>query len=675
MQRKYWGFCETRRSCAMSGGENDFEPRLGKMRATRGRRARKYLGRLLAATTLVGGTARAPNSRFDGSRIGCGAPVGRLLASRGARSRQSVRRVVIKTHLVRLAGKGAAAAAAHLKYIQRDGVTREGNPGELYSAREDVADGKAFLDRADGDRHQFRFIVSAEEGDLYADLKPFVRRLMSQMEEDLGTKLDWVAVDHFNTGHPHSHILLRGKNDRGENLVIAREYIARGMRERASELVTLDLGPKTRLEIEARLRRDVTAERLTDLDRTLVREARNSSLVLAVAGDPFEQSLRAGRLQALGRLGLADEIAPGQWRLAGDLEATLKHMGERGDIIAAMNRDLAAYGRTVAPADRTVHDAGAPLAEPIVGRVAMRGLADALADRHYLILDGTDGGSHYVAIGRGDAVEPLPAGAIVRVVPTSVGVRESDRTIIAVASANGGRYDVAAHLGQDPRAARAFVEAHVRRLEAMRRSGAIAGRDPDGSWAIGPDHLARAEAYERSLAQDRPVMVEILSATPLERLPRAAAVTWLDRQALSADPIALRDKGFGAEVRQAQQLRRQWLIGQELADGEGDTIAYRPGALAELQRRELLRLARRLSSELARDHVETGEGDRIEGRLTRRIDSEGGRYALVERAKQFTLVPWKPVLERHLGKEVSGMMRERGVSWTIGRGRSGPEIS
>ena len=64
------------------------------------------------------------------------------------------RRAVVKTRLVRLGGKGLAGARAHLRYIQRDGVTREGEPGQLYSAGDDVADGKAFLERCDGDRHR-----------------------------------------------------------------------------------------------------------------------------------------------------------------------------------------------------------------------------------------------------------------------------------------------------------------------------------------------------------------------------------------------------------------------------------------------------------------------------------------------------------------------------------------
>src|SRR3546814_2095939 len=115
------------------------------------------------------------------------------------------------------------------------------------------SDGDEFLKRTVGDRYQCRFIGSAEDGVEYPDLKPYIRRLMAQAEQDMGTKLDWVAVDHFNTERPHTHIVLRGIDDHGDNLIIAREYISHGLRERASELVTPDLGPRTDHEIEAGL--------------------------------------------------------------------------------------------------------------------------------------------------------------------------------------------------------------------------------------------------------------------------------------------------------------------------------------------------------------------------------------------------------------------------------------
>lgn len=658
----------------MSGGDEDFEPKLGKMRSVRGKKARKYLGRLLAAGIAAAGGARARRSGFDGSRIGRGSAAGRLLASRGSFDRFAARRVIVKTRLVRLGGKRLGAARAHLKYIQRDGVTREGDPGQLYGPDVDDADGKDFLESAAGDRHQFRFIVSAEEGDLYGDLKPFVRRLMALLEDDLGTRLDWVAVDHFNTGHPHSHIILRGRDDRGKDLIIARDYIAHGLRTRASEIATLDLGPRTRLEIETRMRRDVDAERLTTIDRQLLREAGRGPLVMAKDVDPVVQSLRAGRLQKLGAMGLADEIAPGQWRLAGGMRETLTGLGERGDIVRTMQRALTARSRAAAPADRVINDGRAPLTEPLVGRLVARGLDDELADRHYLIVDGIDGRCHYVAIGKGDVTESIAEGAVVRLVPAAGATREVDQTITAVAAANGGRYDAAAHRRFDRSASAAFIETHIRRLQAMRRQG-LAEREADGSWPIAPGHADRARAYAAMLARDRPVTVELLSPVPVERLARAEALTWLDREAAGEGALPVRDKGFGREVRTAMALRRQWLIDAELADAAGEGIAYRRGALAALQRRELLRLARVLSAELGKAFVEVQEGERVEGRLARRIDAAGGRYALVEKAKEFTLAPWKPVLDRRVGKEVGGIVRESGISWTIGRDRGGPAIS
>jgi type IV secretory pathway VirD2 relaxase len=120
---------------------------------------------------------------------------------------------------------------------------------------------------------------------------------MAQVEQDLGTKLDWMAVDHSNTGHPHSHIIVRGRNDCGRDVIIAREYLTHGMRERTAELVALDLGPRTDLEIENRLRREIGQERLTGIDRRLLRDMDSDRHVTTGDRNPFYQSLRTGRLQ------------------------------------------------------------------------------------------------------------------------------------------------------------------------------------------------------------------------------------------------------------------------------------------------------------------------------------------------------------------------------------------
>jgi type IV secretory pathway VirD2 relaxase len=654
--------------------DDDFRPRLGRIRArgTSSNRARKFLGRIVAATARAGASTGVRSRRFDGSRIGRGASIGRVLRSGDRHAGFRSRRVVIKARLVKLGAKSVSASRAHLRYIQRDSATPESAPGALYSAERDVADGAAFVERGSGDRHQFRFIVSAEDGDQYSDLKPFVRRLMTQMEEDLGTKLDWVAADHRDTGHPHSHIMLRGKDDRGENLIIAREYIAHGFRERASAIVSLDFGPRTDLEIEERLRHDVGQERLTAIDRQLVRAMDADRMVSSADRDPLQQSLHAGRLKTLEQLGLAEQRGGGRWQLGDGLEDTLRRMGERGDIIRTMQRELSARLPDRAAADQVIEDSSEM--QPIVGRVVARGLADELHDRHYLIVDGIDGRSHYIDLGKGEAVESLPEDAVIRVVGSRRGVREVDRTIVAVAAANDGHYTIDAHLRFDANASEAFAETHARRLEAMRRVMRSVEREPDGRWIIEADHLKRATAFEAKLATDRPVTVELLSSIPLDRLKTMNAATWLDRELTAAEPLSVRDGGFGREVRSAQIARQAWLIEQKLTEQVSGRITYRPDMLSVLQQRELLTRGKRLSEELGKPFEEARHGERIDGVLRRRIDLASGRFALIEKSREFSLVPWRPFLERHVGKSVAGILRGGGVSWTIGKGRSGPSV-
>ncbi|MBX9815448.1 MAG: conjugal transfer protein TraI [Proteobacteria bacterium SG_bin5] len=657
--------------------DDDFEPRIGRMRAKGSKQGRKFLSKVLAVANLARGGSAAPGrrSRFDGSRIGRGSGVGRVLGSRDRYAAFRARRVIIKSRIVKLAGKGFAAARAHMRYIERDGTTRDGGRGQLYGADADKVDGKAWLDQAQGDRHQFRFIVSPEDGAEYDDLKDLTRRLMARMEEDLGTKLDWVAVDHFNTGHPHTHIILRGKDDRGKDLIIAREYITQGMRERAAELVDLDLGPRTTDAIKDKLRGEVDQERLTSIDRTLLRDADAGRLVSSGASDAFDQTMRMGRLRKLERLGLATQMGTSTWRLAPDLTDTLRRMGERGDIIRTMQRAFTARGATPALADQAIYDPAAANVRPLVGRVIERGLSDELNDRHYLLVEATDGRMHYVEIGKGENVEPQGSGAIVRIEPVSVGVREADRTVATVAAANGGRYDVDAHLRHDPSATEAFAETHVRRLEAMRRLTGGVTREADGTWIVAADHLDRAAAYEAARSKERPVAVETLSPQPLEKLIGAEAATWLDRELVAADPAPLRDAGFGHDARNAQVQRRQWLIAQGFAEEIDGRVAYRAGMIAALQRRELLRVGAQLSREIGIPFVESETDARVSGVYRRPVDTMSGRFALVEKSREFTLVPWRPVLDRHVGKSVSGIMRGDGISWSFGRGRSGPSIS
>jgi type IV secretory pathway VirD2 relaxase len=109
----------------------------------------------------------------------------------------------------------------------------------MFGPENDPVDERGCAARCEDDRHHFRFIVSPEDAGQMQDLRAFTRDLMGQAARDLGTEPDWVAVDHWNTDNPHVHVLVRGKDDDGKDLVIARDYIGRGLRVRAEELVGL----------------------------------------------------------------------------------------------------------------------------------------------------------------------------------------------------------------------------------------------------------------------------------------------------------------------------------------------------------------------------------------------------------------------------------------------------
>ena len=642
-------------------GEDRFKPKLGKIRSRGDRKAKTYLQRVLHAASLSGpGFGRMGASTFSGSRIGRGGGWG-----------TGRRRVIVKTRIVKLQGQGIGAARAHLKYIQRDGVTREGEPGRLYDATSDEADGKNFLERSDGDRHQFRFIVSPEDGAELDDLKPFVRGLMAEMEHDLDTRLDWVAVDHFNTDNPHSHIVLRGKDELGKDLVIARDYISHGIRERASELLTLELGPVSEQQIQRGYAREVDQERFTRLDREILGQADNE--VADLRHDPkghfagFKHTLKIGRLQKLERMGLAEPAGAKRWRLSAGLETTLRDMGTRGDIIRTMHREMRAAGVDRAGADHAIFDPAQPNAR-IVGRVVARGLSDELNDRHYLIVDGTDGRTHYAEVGELADPGDYAPGAIVAVEGKATEPRRADRTIADIAYQSGGLYSETRHSAFDPRASAEYVRAHVRRLEAMRRAG-FAERFADGSWAIPEEFLDKARAYEERDRIRQPARIVLMSSLGLDRMAETEGATWLDRQLVADRPDALRAGGFGREAEDAIERRRRWLMRQGLAKERDGRTVYQRNLLTELRRREVSAAADRLSKELGKSFAAPLDGERIEGVYRRPLRLASGKFAVIEKSKEFTLVPWRAALERQRGQMVGGVVRGSSVSFDFGKKR------
>ena len=697
----------------MARDDDDFRLRPGRIRDRRGARlgrsragvggdrASSFNGQIQQAIRRAGGNpSRLGDAGKGGGRYnqrGRGASAAAALKNRKPWSRDSgirtrSRRVAVKARVVKLnPQRGAArgrqlvsgkAIDAHLRYLQRDGVTKDGEKGQVYSASQDVEDGRAFVERGREDRHQFRFIVSAEEGVDLSDHRATTRDLMKQMETDLGTRLDWIAVDHHNTGHPHTHIIFRGVTDDGKTLNIAGDYIAYGIRERASEVVTRELGRQTEQEVSRGLEREIEADRFTRLDRMLLagQRSRNEFADLRPDRDMLEslrlnRALLIRRARKLERMGLAAEVEPGRWTVSSKAESVLRELGERGDIIKAMHRALDREGLagTRSVAGYVVHRE--EMAEPIVGRVLDKGLAgDEMGERVRLVVDGVDGRVHHLEMDPARA-ERIQRGMIVAAGAGEAGPRASDRNILAVAGKEG-IYRPATHLeqavgtverlGGDPAA---YVRSHVRRLEALRRAGHVERIDAD-YWRIPANLAERGQAYD--LARDRATgRVTVLSATGLKQQVGHDGATWLDRELMSRQRTVLADDGFGRDVAAALVSRRRWLADTGYATEVGDgRVRISRDVVQRLEARDVERVGRALAADRGREWQPAIPGNHVAGTLVGSTQLSSGRFAMIDDGLGFSLVPWRPALEQHVGRLVSGVALPGGdVSWSLGRRR------
>ena len=472
--------------------DNEFHVKPEPPRGKQSRQGEQFASKVLREASRIGpmpsrGASTRPRPTL--ARLGRGAGAA---AFAGDRLGPDARRVVIKSRIVNLKRVTPQAVDAHLRYITRDGISPDGQPAQPYGPDTDAADWHEFANKGRKDRHQFRFIVSPEDGVDLEDLRDFTRELMSTMQKDLGTRLEWIAVDHWDTDNPHTHVVLRGKAGR-DNLIIARHYLTDGMRLRACEIATDWLGIRTELEMQRSLQQEVRQERWTGLDRQLQHLAQaTGSIDLARPGADVEalrhRNLLLGRLQVLERFGLAQEQSKGVWELSAAAEPTLKALGERGDIIKAMHRALRGEQREL-----VLSNFDASTSPSVTGRIAGCGYSDELEERAYIIVDGINGKAHHVPVGTRD-LSTFPIGGIVEVKPTPV--RAADRNVAALSQ--NGLYVAAEHRmvlrtqrdpGNDPNE---IVDAHVRRLEALRRAGIVqreaGGRladpaRPGGAWS------------------------------------------------------------------------------------------------------------------------------------------------------------------------------------------------
>jgi len=315
----------------------------------------------------AGSGAKAPSVRQDradeAGRQGGGPGTGRAPDLR--------QQAMIKIHYFNHAGGGGGALAAHARYVARDAARpedrevgiaeepvferREEAQSEARAHADYLARGeqerRAFYDRehesvdggaraaewAKSDKRHFRLILSAERGDEIGDLPAYTREVMARAEVQLGSRLSWVAADHHDTGHSHTHIILRGRRANGQDLVIPKDFIRHGFRNIARDVATEWLGARTRDQAREALDREVMRHAPTRLDRMIADQlpeegsVRVSRLSSPNGDRAVTRALRA-RARELAGMRLAAETKRGVLAFEPDWQGRLKAMELHLDI-------------------------------------------------------------------------------------------------------------------------------------------------------------------------------------------------------------------------------------------------------------------------------------------------------------------------------------------------------
>ena len=622
-------------------GDFDFQPKLGRIRSQ-------------SSFKPKGMKAYLKGARKRSNNTGGG---GRSTAFAGAR------RVMIKARVHRLSGSGAGTQRAHISYLERDGAGKDKEPAEFYDDVSDGIDGQDWLKEHANARHHFRFIVSPEDGEKLQELKPFIRDLVSQMEIDLETKLDWVAVDHYNTEHPHTHIVMSGKRDDGKDLVISKDYLSHGMRERGSAFLTRELGLQTEAELTAKLERETALRKVTRMDRILMREMdRNGGINLdnLRRNRPHYQK----RLNTLRSMGLARHQSGGIWSVDDQLDAALNALEKSDTIAVRIERAVRSDGL-----DRiSAHEQGPfKSGDAVHGRLLKVGYQDELLDRRYAIVDGLDGRVHHFNLGT-SYPKDLKPGDMLEIKPRSPGALGMDQTIADVAAQNRGIYSLAKHKQSNPKVSAKHLAMINNRIAALERAGLVQQFHED-AYSIGSDFIDRVDEHFAKAAKRSPNIVRKVEGRAFETQVRAFGETWLDQQLAGQAVEPIGGAGLGGDVRTAMDERMKRHFQRGIVS-DRDAKELTDEHLQLLQKEGMLHASLDIAKETGLTYRAIEPGDRIEGTFKRVHQTEHAKFAVIDRGRELSLVPWKRNLERLRDRRIEiTMSPTRDIAWTLGRTR------
>lgn len=470
------------------------DPGRGKTEKFSGKR-RGFYGELRGKVFKSGrGSGKGKRSRFGRG----------FSRGQGGKFRQ---RVTVKARFQKHGGKNSAKnLRRYVHYIGREGVDKDGGPAKVFNREGEVTRDSSVeqVQEWAADRHHWRLIVSPERGE-QLDLNEFASDFVKGMEQDLGTKLEWFGACHYDTENPHIHLLIRGKTDQGEDLVIKKDYVSFGMRDLAEQIATRALGHRQEWEIRQELSKGVTQERFGPIDRKLLFEVRGSVDGIIDLDSEFNladrelRDLKIKRLKFLRNFGLSRRVSTGKWQLSNNMEKVLRGLSIQGDIIKTMHEKMR-EGR-----ENVCFEPGEDLG--ISGTVVHKGLVDELGDKTFMLVEAKDGKNYYVSLTRYSEKEGFESsvGDVVSIEAHGFHGKPIDLDILEISKGEEGQVSEEAALSHFKRknsykssssAASSSWKNMKRRLSALEKRGLVKRIEKD-RWVVPGDLETRIR--ERSV--------------------------------------------------------------------------------------------------------------------------------------------------------------------------------
>lgn len=557
----------------------------------------------------------------------------------------TARRVMVKSRFVKLSGFGKYAVAEHLKYIARDGVDKEGREGKMFGENDEYSP-DILMETMPGEERQFRFIISPEDAE-NIDLEQYTKQLMRQMQQDLGRELYWGGVAHYNTDNPHVHIVVRGVDKRGADVMIHPDYISNGIRDRASEIATNMLGHRSEHEIITSKMKEISQLRVTGLDREIGYIKNGDTVDLNNNGiGKMQRNRLHERLKFLQKLGVAIPIDGYKWNMADDWKKRLIEHQQYNDKMQSIEKT------GIKVEHKRIFGHGM-----IQGRVAQVGLSNELYDRYYMVIETTRGEGYYVELNKFERHEWRRHDIVSVQSGRESWGKPSDKNIQRLASENGGIYDTTTHRASIPEdtvyvghiqvEADDFVEAHRKRIGSLVRYG-LAEQVSDTSWLVAPDIVEQLKIKDKEGSKTF-CRVTKESAMTIQEQVSYRGNTWLDKHLDSRDQKSFAGYGFGNETKDAIR-RRVLFLQQDLGIGPADQ--WRTKKLTDIEKHDYAKGFEKHSG-----YSYKGEQSAIvkDGKLSDSgALSSGRRYAVImnEKTREFSMLPWRKQYEQLQGKQV-----------------------